>query len=46
VDLIAIRKDSALPAGDILKPGDLFDIILIQAPREARRQAIAVAFRR
>jgi len=30
VDLIAIRKNSRQPAGDILKRGDLFDIILIQ----------------
>jgi len=30
VDLIAIRKDSREPAGDILKRGDVFDIILIQ----------------
>jgi hypothetical protein len=30
VDLIAIRKNSKEPAGDILKRGDLFDIILIQ----------------
>jgi hypothetical protein len=30
VDLIAIRKNSTQPAGDILKRGDLFDIILIQ----------------
>jgi hypothetical protein len=30
VDLIAIRKDTKRPAGDILKRGDLFDIILIQ----------------
>jgi hypothetical protein len=30
VDLIAIRKNSKQPSGDILKRGDLFDIILIQ----------------
>jgi hypothetical protein len=30
VDLIAIRKNTKQPAGDILKRGDLFDIILIQ----------------
>jgi len=30
VDLIAVRKNSKQPAGDILKRGDLFDIILIQ----------------
>jgi len=30
VDLIAIRKNAKRPAGDILKQGDLFDIILIQ----------------
>src|ERR1700685_23977 len=30
VDLIAIRKSTKQPAGDVLKRGDLFDIILIQ----------------
>jgi len=30
VDLIAIRKNTKQPSGDILKRGDLFDIILIQ----------------
>jgi len=30
VDLIAIRKSSAEPGGELLKRGDLFDIILIQ----------------
>jgi hypothetical protein len=30
VDLIAIRKNTQQPAGDILKRGNLFDIILIQ----------------
>lgn len=42
VDLVAIRKSSAEPGGDLLKRGDLFDLILIQlkgggapAPSEA-----------
>ncbi len=30
VDLIAIRKNTAQPPGDILKRGDLFDIVLVQ----------------
>jgi hypothetical protein len=30
VDLIAIRKNSRQPAGELLKRGDLFDIVLIQ----------------
>lgn len=30
VDLIAIRKDSRQPSGEVLKRGDLFDIVLIQ----------------
>jgi len=30
VDLIAIRKRTSQPAGELLKRGDLFDIILIQ----------------
>jgi hypothetical protein len=30
VDLIAIRKASAQPDGELLKRGDLFDIVLIQ----------------
>jgi hypothetical protein len=30
VDLVAIRKNSKQPAGDLLKRGDLFDIVLIQ----------------
>jgi hypothetical protein len=30
VDLIAIRKNSQQPSGDVLKRGDLFDIVLIQ----------------
>lgn len=30
VDLIAIRKNTKQPTGDILKRGDLFDIVLIQ----------------
>jgi hypothetical protein len=30
VDLIAIRKNSKQPSGEVLKRGDLFDIVLIQ----------------
>lgn len=30
VDLIAIRKNSAQPPGELLKRGDLFDIVFIQ----------------
>jgi|ERR1700722_17184322 len=30
VDLVAIRKNSKQPTGDVLRRGDLFDIILIQ----------------
>jgi len=30
VDLIAIRKSTAQPPGDLLKRGDLFEIVLIQ----------------
>ena len=30
VDLIAIRKNTKPPAGNLLKRGDLFDIVLIQ----------------
>lgn len=30
VDIIAIRKNTALPEGEVLKRGDLFEIILIQ----------------
>ena len=30
VDLIAIRKSTKEPAGDLLKRGDLFDLVLIQ----------------
>jgi hypothetical protein len=30
VDLVAIRKDTREPGGDILKHGDLFEIILVQ----------------
>jgi hypothetical protein len=30
VDLIAIRKNTTQPPGEILKRGDLFDIVLIQ----------------
>jgi len=30
VDLVAIRKNSSQPAGELLKRGDLFDIVLIQ----------------
>lgn len=30
VDLVAIRKNTSQPPGEILKRGDLFDIILIQ----------------
>lgn len=30
VDLIAIRKNTKQPTGDLLKRGDLFDIVLIQ----------------
>lgn len=30
VDLVAIRKNSVLPTSELLKRGDLFDIMLIQ----------------
>jgi hypothetical protein len=30
VDMVAIRKDTRAPASDLLKRGDLFDLILIQ----------------
>jgi hypothetical protein len=30
VDLIAIRKNSKQPPGEVLKRGDLFDMVLIQ----------------
>jgi hypothetical protein len=30
IDLIAIRKSTAQPPGELLKRGDLFDIILVQ----------------
>ena len=30
VDLIAIRKDTGQPSDPALKPGDLFDIVLVQ----------------
>jgi hypothetical protein len=30
VDLVAIRKNTKQPPGDLLKRGDLFDIVLIQ----------------
>jgi hypothetical protein len=30
VDLVAIRKNSSQPASELLKRGDLFDIVLIQ----------------
>jgi hypothetical protein len=30
VDLLAIRKNSKQPSGELLKRGDLFDIVLIQ----------------
>jgi hypothetical protein len=37
VDLIAIRKNTKQPTGNILKRGDLFDIILIQIKGGAAR---------
>ena len=30
VDILAIRKNTSQPCGDVLKRGDLFDIVLIQ----------------
>lgn len=30
VDLVAIRKSTSQPSSDVLKTGDLFDIILVQ----------------
>jgi hypothetical protein len=49
-DVIAIRNDTSQPEGDLLKRGDLFDLILIQVkggsarmpPEEDRRRLRAV----
>ena len=46
VDLIAIRKNTKQPTGDILKRGDLFDIILIQVKGGSARGPTASDCRR
>ena len=45
VDVVAIRKDTSQPASEILRRGDLFDIILIQikggsAPQPTRQDCM------
>lgn len=53
VDVLAIRKDTTKPVNELLKSGDLFDIVLVQMkggcarpPNGAQKQRLRVVARR
>lgn len=41
VDVIAIRKDTSQPKGEVIKRGDLFDIVLVQIKGGSARSPTA-----
>lgn len=46
VDILAIRKDTSRPDDEILKSGDLFEIILVQMKGGSARTPDAAAMQR